>query len=147
VAGTIVGKQYGVAKNANIVLHAVRVLSCNGYGTSAGIIDAYEWVIAQCTNRICVANGSFGGGLSAADNDGATKMVEAGIVFVVAAGNGGRENDASSLACNSSPASAEGVITVGSTTKNDGRSSFSNYGECVDIFAPVCIYRSGHLSY
>jgi serine protease len=131
VAGTIVGKQYGVAKNANIVLHAVRVLSCNGYGTSAGIIDAYDWVIAQCTNRICVANGSFGGALSTASNDGATKMVDAGIVFVVAAGNNNWD------ACKYSPASAEGVITVGSTTSNDGRSSFSNYGECVEIFAPV----------
>jgi subtilisin family serine protease len=92
VAGTIGGKQYGVAKNANIILHAVRVFNCEGSGSSVGILAAYDWVIDQCTNRICVANGSFGGGFSTASNEGATKMVEAGVVFVVAAGNDGREN-------------------------------------------------------
>jgi subtilisin family serine protease len=133
VAGTIGGKQYGVAKNANIILHAVRVLDCKGSGYTSNILEAYDWVIAQCTNstRICVANGSFGGGVRQASNDGATSMVEAGIVYVVSAGNNNGD------ACELSPASAAGVITVGSTTTDDHRSSFSNYGECVDIFAPV----------
>jgi hypothetical protein len=134
VAGTIGGRQYGVAKNANIILHAVRVLNCEGRGSESDILEGYDWVIAQCTNttRICVANGSFGGRLfSQSDNDGAASMVEAGIVYVVAAGN--ERGDA----CEISPASTEGVITVGSTTIDDHRSHFSNYGECVDIFAPV----------
>jgi subtilisin family serine protease len=146
VAGTIGGKQYGVAKNANIILHAVRILNCDGSGSWSDFLEAYDWVIAQCKNttRICVANGSFGGGFNLAENDGATEMVEAGIVYVVAAGNDGNYNGD---ACEYSPASAEGVITVGSTTTDDQRSDFSNYGECVDMFAPVCIYRSGHLSY
>jgi subtilisin family serine protease len=137
VAGTIGGKQYGVAKNANIILHTVRVLDCKGSGYTSDILEAYDWVIAQCTNttRICVANGSFGGGVRQASNDGATSMVEAGIVYVVSAGND------SGGACQKSPASAAGVITVGSTTIYnhllDARSLFSNYGECVDVFAPV----------
>jgi subtilisin family serine protease len=131
VAGTVGGTQYGVAKNANIILHAVRVLNCDGMGYVSDIMEAYDWVIDQCTNKICVANGSFGGGFSQAGNDGAASLVEAGIVFAVAAGNGNSD------ACTATPASAEGVITVGATTKTDVRSSFSNHGECVDIFAPV----------
>jgi cerevisin len=58
-------------------------------------------------------------------------LVEAGIVYAVAAGNDNVD------ACTTSPASAEGVITVGATTQIDVRSYYSNYGECLDIFAPV----------
>jgi subtilisin family serine protease len=131
VAGTIGGTKYGVAKNANIVLHAVRVLDCTGSGSMADILEAYDWVAKQCTDKICVANGSFGSALSQSSNTGAAGLVEAGVVFAVAAGNANID------ACERSPASAQGVITVGSTDQNDGRSSFSCYGECVEIFAPV----------
>jgi subtilisin family serine protease len=140
VAGTIGGKQYGVAKNANITLHAVRIFGCpdDGDAVYSDIIEAFEWVILQCENttRICVANGSFGARLSLLSfNEGAASMVAAGIVFVVSAGNDSGD------ACQKSPASAEGVIAVGSTTIDDDdedhRSDFSNYGKCVDIFAPV----------
>jgi subtilisin family serine protease len=141
VAGTIGGKQYGVAKNANIILHAVRIFGCPGAGgaDTSDILEAFDWVILQCENttRICVANGSFGARLdfvSQSYNAGAASMVAAGIVFVVSAGNDSGD------ACQKTPASAEGVITVGSTTIDDDedhRSDFSNYGECVDIFAPV----------
>jgi hypothetical protein len=133
VAGTIGGRQYGVTKNANIVLHAVRVFNCEGRSVLSDILEAYDWVIAQCTNtqRICVANGSFNGIFSQSANDGAASLVEAGIVYVVAAGNKSED------ACETSPASTEGVIAVGSTTIDDHRSDFSNFGECVEIFAPV----------
>jgi subtilisin family serine protease len=132
VAGTVGGTQYGVAKNANIILHAVRVLDCEGSGYMSDIIEAYDWVIQQCTNQICVANGSFAASsMSQVGNDGAASLVEAGIVYAVAAGNDNVD------ACTTSPASAEGVITVGATTQIDVRSYYSNYGECLDIFAPV----------
>jgi subtilisin family serine protease len=131
VAGIIGGTQYGVAKN--VVLHAVRVLNCAGSGYVSDILDGYNWVIEQCTNpeKICVANGSFGGSLSQASNDGASSLVDAGVVYAVAAGN---ENIDS---CERSPASAQGVITVGATTITDARSGYSCYGKCVEIFAPV----------
>ena len=132
VAGTIGGTQYGVAKNTNIVLHAVRVLNCEGSGSMSDILEAYNWVIDQCADQICVANGSFGGSFSQSSNNGAASLVEAGVVYAVAAGNANVD------ACEASPASAEGVITVGATTQSDARSGFSSYGECVEIFAPVC---------
>jgi subtilisin family serine protease len=137
VAGTIGGKQYGVAKNANIILHAVRTFTCEGWAFSSDILEAYEWVFDQCTTntgRIRVANGSFSAGSSTFE--AANAMVDAGIVYVVSAGNWGENRDATiATRCNRSP--AEGVITVGSTTIDDHRSAFSNYGECVIIFAPV----------
>ena len=121
---------YGVAKNVNLV--AVKVLTCSGSGTNAGVIAGVDWVRARCleSGNPCVANMSLGGGVSFALNDAVAAAVDAGIPFAVAAGN---ENQ---NACNSSPASEPKAITVGSTTNTDARSSFSNYGSCVDIFAP-----------
>jgi subtilisin family serine protease len=136
VAGTIAGKQYGVTKNANIVLHAVRVLDCTGSGSGSDMLEAFNWVISQCTDKICVANASFGGSFSQAINNGAANLVKAGVVLAVAAGNSNQD------ACGFSPASAEGVITVGATTQSDSRWSSSSaigscFGSCVEIFAPV----------
>ena len=131
VAGTIGGTQYGVAKNANIILHAVRAFNCAGTGSMSDILEAYDWVIEQCINKTCVANGSFGRQVSQLSNDGAASLVDAGIVYAVAAGNDDVD------ACGKSPASAQGVITVGATTKDDDRSGNSCYGKCVEIFAPV----------
>ena len=131
VAGTIGGKQYGVAKNANIVLHAVRAFNCAGSGRMSDILEAYDWVIDQCANKTCVANGSFGSSFSQSSNNGAASLVDAGVVYAVAAGNSNVD------ACGKSPASAQGVITVGATTQTDVRSGYSCYGECVEIFAPV----------
>ena len=121
---------YGVAKNVNLV--AVKVLTCSGSGTNAGVIAGVDWVRVRCleSGNPCVANMSLGGGVSFALNDAVAAAVDAGIPFAVAAGN---ENQ---NACNSSPASEPKAITVGSTTNTDARSSFSNYGSCVDIFAP-----------
>ena len=127
VAGTIGGSTYGVAKAARI--HAVRVLGCNGAGSYTGIIAAVDWVASHRV-KPAVANMSLGGGYSAALNSAITSAIGAGVTFVVAAGN----NNAN--ACNYSPASTPAAITVGSTTSTDARSYFSNWGTCLDIFAP-----------
>jgi subtilisin family serine protease len=127
VAGTVGGTVYGVAKNVSLV--AVRVLDCNGSGTFSGVIAGMDWVAANASGP-SVANMSLGGGASSAVNDAVDRMYNAGVPTVVAAGN------SNANACNASPASATNAYTVGSTTSSDSRSSFSNYGNCVDIFAP-----------
>lgn len=127
VAGTVGGSTYGVAKNVNLV--PVRVLDCNGSGTNIGVIAGIDWV---ASNRVkpAVANLSLGGGLSAALNSAIANLVVSGVTVVVAAGN----NNAN--ACNYSPASEPTAITVGATTITDARASYSNFGTCLDIFAP-----------
>uniref|UniRef100_UPI004047E7C0 S8 family peptidase n=1 Tax=Shewanella baltica TaxID=62322 RepID=UPI004047E7C0 len=127
VAGTIGGSTYGVAKNINVV--GVRVLNCSGSGSNSGVIAGINWVKNNASGP-AVANMSLGGGASQATDDAVNAAVAAGITFVVAAGND------NSNACNYSPARAADAITVGSTTSNDSRSSFSNYGTCLDIYAP-----------
>ncbi|WP_412521855.1 S8 family peptidase [Shewanella algae] len=127
VAGTIGGSTYGVAKNVNIV--GVRVLNCSGSGTNSGVISGINWVKNNAQGP-SVANMSLGGGASQALDDAVNAAVAAGISFVVAAGND------NSNACNYSPARAANAVTVGSTTSTDSRSSFSNYGTCLDIYAP-----------
>lgn len=127
VAGTVGGTTWGVAKG--VTLHPVRVLNCTGSGTTSGVVAGMNWVAA---NRIrpAVANMSLGGGASTTIDSAVASMTAAGVTVVVAAGN----NNAN--ACSYSPARAASAITVGSTTNTDARSSFSNYGSCLDIFAP-----------
>lgn len=127
VAGTVGGTRYGVAKGTTLV--PVRVLGCDGRGSTNGIISAMDWV-AQNKSGPSVANMSLGGGADAATDEGIARMTSAGVITVVAAGN---DTD---NACNYSPARASSAITVGSTDKTDGLSYFSNYGSCVDILAP-----------
>jgi serine protease len=127
VAGTVAGSTYGVAKGATV--HGVRVLDCQGSGTNSGVIAGMDWV-AQNAQFPAVANMSLGGGASSAVDDAVSNMRSAGVTVVVAAGNESQD------ACNASPARSSDAITVGSTTSSDSRSSFSNYGTCVDIFAP-----------
>merc|ERR1711937_27006 len=132
VAGTVGGLEYGVAKNVDIV--AVKVLTCSGSGSTAGVIAGVEWAMNHAAdNNIsnkAVANMSLGGGFSQASNTAVKNLHESGVLTAVAAGN------SNASACNYSPASEPAVITVGSTTNTDARSSFSNYGTCLDIFAP-----------
>ncbi len=127
VAGTVAGSIHGVAKAARVV--PVRVLGCNGSGSNAGVIAGMDWVAANHT-KPAVANMSLGGGASTATDNAVAGMRNAGVTVVVAAGN---ENQ---NACNVSPARSTAAITVGSTTNTDARSSFSNWGSCVNIFAP-----------
>ena len=127
VAGTVGGTTYGVAKQARI--HPVRVLGCDGSGTNSGVIAGMDWVTANHV-KPAVANMSLGGGASTATDDAVQRMYAAGVTVVVAAGNDNAN------ACNYSPARAANAITVGSTTNTDARSSFSNFGTCLDIFGP-----------
>ena len=127
VAGTIGGSTYGVAKSVN--LRAVRVLNCSGSGTNSGVIAGVDFVRLNRQNP-AVANMSLGGGASSAVDTAVNNLVNSGVVLAVAAGN------SNANACNSSPARAVNPMTVGSTTTTDARSSFSNFGTCLDIFAP-----------
>jgi len=130
VAGTICGTEYGVADCKDLC--AVKVLSASGSGSTNGVIAGVNWVISNCaaSGKKCVANMSLGGGFSTAMNNAVKAAVNAGVVVVVAAGN------SNTNACTASPASEDLVITVGSTTSSDLRSSFSNYGDCVDVYNP-----------
>lgn len=132
VAGTVGGSIYGVAKNTTLV--GVRVLDCNGSGSWSGVIAGMDWVASNASGP-SVANMSLGGGASTAIDDAVTRMFNKGIPVIVAAGNGnsrGREQPA----CNFSPARAARAYTVGATTSTDSKTSWSNYGDCVNIFAP-----------
>jgi subtilisin family serine protease len=133
VSGTIGSTTYGVAKGVSLV--AVRVLDCAGSGTNAGVIAGMDWVTANHV-KPAVANMSLGGGASTAIDDAINRMHNAGVTVVVAAGN---ENQ---NACNVSPARAANAITVGATTSTDARASYSNYGSCVDVFAPGSAIKS-----
>ena len=129
VAGTVGGSTYGVAKR--VTLHGVRVLDCNGSGTTSGVVAGINWVTTNYTNtKPAVANMSLGGGASQTLDTALRNSVAAGVVHVVAAGNETAD------ACNSSPAREPLAITVGATNSSDQRASFSNYGTCLDIFAP-----------
>jgi hypothetical protein len=138
VAGTVGGTTYGVAKG--VWLHPVRVLGCTGSGSNAGVIAGINWVT---TNHVkpAVANMSLGGGFSFAVNTAVEKSIKAGVTYVVAAGN--EDVDA----CTKSPASTLTAITVGATDITDTRATFSNWGHCVDLFAPgVGIKSAWHTS-
>ncbi|XP_063969992.1 aqualysin-1-like [Lytechinus pictus] len=126
-AGTIGGIDYGVAKNANI--YGIRVLNCVGSGSFDNIIDGMDWVVTH-GNQPGVVSMSLGGGASTAVDNGVTSLYNAGFTVSVAAGN----DDAN--ACNYSPAGAADALSVGATDSTDARAYFSNYGSCVDIFAP-----------
>ena len=127
VAGTIGSATYGVAKQVQI--HALRVLDCSGSGPTSGVIAAVDWVT---NNHVApaVANMSLTGGISSALDGAVAASVAAGVTYAVAAGNQAID------ACLRSPARSSSALTAGSTTSSDNRSSFSNYGTCVDIFAP-----------
>ncbi|MGC1379087.1 MAG: S8 family serine peptidase [Anaerolineales bacterium] len=127
VAGTIGGTTYGVAKG--VQLHAVRVLDCYGEGTYSGVIAGLDWVTANHLSP-AVANMSLGGPASAAVDTATRNMISSGVVLAVAAGN------SSDNACNYSPARVPIAITVGATDSTDARSYYSNWGTCLDIFAP-----------
>jgi aqualysin 1 len=135
VAGTAAARDntsdvVGVAPGAP--LYAVKVLGCNGSGYYSGIIKGVDWVTAH-TARPAVANMSLGGPPSQALDDAIRRSAAAGVVYALAAGNSGAN------ACNSSPSRVgptDGVITVAATDSADKEASFSNYGSCVDIWAP-----------
>lgn len=127
VAGTVGGTTWGVAKGVSLV--PVRVLDCSGNGSWSGVIAGVDFV-ANSTQRPAVANMSLGGSLSASVNAAVAGAVAKGVTFAVAAGNSNAD------ACTASPASEPTALTVGASSSLDYRASFSNWGSCVDLFAP-----------
>ncbi|MDC0712426.1 Ig-like domain-containing protein [Stigmatella sp. ncwal1] len=127
VAGIVGGYTYGVAKN--ITLHSVRVLDCYGLGTYEDVISGVDWVTEHHVSP-AVANLSLEGGTSDALDQAIRNSTAAGVVYTVAAGNENLD------ACTQSPARVAEALTVGATTSDDDRLSVSNYGTCLDLFAP-----------
>jgi subtilisin family serine protease len=130
VAGTVGSATYGVAKGVTLV--GVRVLDCNGDGTVGSVVAGVDWVTSHHqAGQPAVANMSLGGGANADIDAAVNGSIADGVAYVVAAGN------ETQSACNVSPARVSNALTVASTTSSDSRStSFSNYGTCVDLFAP-----------
>jgi subtilisin family serine protease len=135
VAGTVGGKTSGVAKRAQLI--SVRVMDCNGSGAVSGVVAGIDWIVA---NRIlpAVINFSVIGSASSALDQSVQNAYNAGLVGAASAGN------ASANACNYSPARLPAAITVGATTSSDAQSWFSNYGTCLDIYAPGSIIESAY---
>jgi len=136
VAGTVGGTTYGVAKSARLV--AVRVLDCQGNGTTSGVIAGIDWVTQQ-KNAVpgvpSAANMSLGGGASSSLDAAVSASIAAGVTYAIAAGNGnflGWAQDA----CTTSPARVAAALTVSATNSSDTKASWANYGTCVDVFAP-----------
>jgi subtilisin family serine protease len=137
VAGTVGGTNVGIAKSVTLV--GVRVLNCQGSGSWSQVIAGVDWVTANHV-KPAVANMSLGGGFSAALNTAVANSIAAGVTYALAAGNSNAD------ACGTSPASTPSALTVGASTSGDQRSSFSNFGTCVDLFAPGSSITSSVIS-
>ncbi|XP_006825323.1 aqualysin-1-like [Saccoglossus kowalevskii] len=136
--GTSAGTTVGIATSAS--LYSVRVLNCMGAGSTANIVEGCD-AITNDGSKPAVASLSLGGGASTAMDSAVERMIDAGYTVSVAAGNDNAN------ACYTSPARVEPALTVGATDSDDERASYSNYGTCVDIFAPGSDVRSSyHLS-
>ncbi|HLM67090.1 MAG TPA: S8 family peptidase, partial [Longimicrobium sp.] len=140
VAGTIGGKTYGVAKDVRLV--AVRVLNCAGYGSDADVIAGMDWVAANATLP-AVVNMSLGDviptktmGTSTPVDDAVRGMISSGLTVVVAAGNGWGNGTVGADACMFPIANVTEAITVAASNANDARPSWTNFGACIDLFAP-----------
>jgi len=127
VAGTAGGSTYGVAKGVNLI--SVRVLDCFGNGATSGVIAGVDWVTANHVG-LSVANMSLGGPANTALDNAVRNSLAAGVTYVIAAGN----NNAN--ACNYSPSRVTDALIVGNVNSTDTRNSTSNYGLCLDLFAP-----------
>ncbi|HWS33474.1 MAG TPA: S8 family peptidase [Actinoplanes sp.] len=132
VAGTVGGTAYGVAKGVQLV--AVRVLACDGSGTTAQVAAGIEWVTANAV-KPAVANMSLGGGADTVLDNAVSASIASGVSYSIAAGNGFLGLFALD-ACTQSPARVATAITVSATTSADAKQSWANRGTCVDVFAP-----------
>ncbi len=143
VAGTIGGKTYGVAKGVTLV--SVRVFPCIGETPDDEIIAGLEWMIVDhLPGTAAVANMSFSGPVNQALDDAVQHVIDDGISVVIAAGNG-TDNDFRAVdACGFSPGRVAEAMTMGATTSKDQKATFSNYGPCVDWFAPGASITSAY---
>jgi subtilisin family serine protease len=133
VAGTVGGSTYGVAKGVSLV--AVRVLNCSGSGTWSGVIAGLNWVTSNHVSGAAVANMSLGGGASSSVDTAVRNSILDGVSYAIAAGNGNAGGKGQN-ACNYSPARVSEAMTIGATDRTDTKPRWSNYGSCVDLFAP-----------
>jgi subtilisin family serine protease len=134
VAGTIGGRAFGVAKSVSLV--PVRVLDCHGQGDTAGVVAGLDAILGRPVTGPRVVNMSLGSDAIDTTLDAAVnRLIAAGITVVVAAGNGDAAGVGQS-ACSVSPSDVRGAITVGATTIKDARATYSNFGKCVDLYAP-----------
>ena len=138
VAGTVAGKSYGVAKSAVVV--PIRVLDCNGSGFTSSVISGINWVVANHPGGPAVINMSLGGPANSSLDRAVADASAAGFTVVAAAGNSNTD------ACSTSPARAPQALTIGATTSTDARASYSNYGSCVNLFAPGSSITSAWIS-
>jgi subtilisin family serine protease len=147
VAGTLAAEDdhddvVGVAPGARLT--GVKVIGCNGSGSLSNVIEGVDWVTARA-RKPAIANMSLEGGASQALDNAVKKSASRGVLYSVAAGNRGKN------ACNYSPARAgagtnNGIVTTAMTNKADAEPSWSNYGRCVDIWAPGVHILSTRLS-
>lgn len=129
VAGTVAGTTYGVAKSATIV--PVRVLDCAGSGFNSDVVAGLDWIAGNhAAGTPAVVNMSLGGAASAAVDAALQGVINDGVTAVVAAGNSAAD------ACGSSPARLPAAVTVAASDSADRQASFSNFGSCVDLYAP-----------
>mgnify|MGYP003287269163 CR=1 FL=1 len=129
VAGTVGGNTWGVAKGTTLV--AVRVLDCAGVGLTSGVIAGVNWVTGNHgAGQPAVANMSLGGGASTALDQAVQNSIADGVSYAVAAGNESED------ACTGSPSRVAAAMTIGATDNADRKASFSDFGSCVDWFAP-----------
>ncbi|MHB8890764.1 MAG: S8 family peptidase [Candidatus Limnocylindrales bacterium] len=143
VAGTIGGKTYGVAKGVSLV--SVRVFPCIGETPDSEIIRGLEWMIGDhLDGEPAVANMSFSGPINQALDDAVQNVIDDGISVVIAAGNGTLNDWRAVDACGFSPGRVAAAMTMGATTSKDQKASFSNYGPCVDWFAPGASITSAY---
>lgn len=133
VASVAGGSRVGVAKGAT--LWAVRIFDCNGTSSASALLAGIDWVTRN-RKLPAVANMSLSAVASSTINDAVANSIASGVVYVVASGNHATD------ACQYSPASAPAAITVGGTTSTDAMMSMSDYGSCVDLFAPGASIRS-----
>lgn len=129
VAGTIGSKTFGVAKKTTLI--PVRVLDCAGSGLYSTVISGLNWIAGNyIPGEAAVVNMSLGGPASSTLDEAVNNLISKGLSVVVAAGNDNLN------ACDYSPARTPDAITVGATNTDDSRASYSNFGSCLDIFAP-----------
>jgi subtilisin family serine protease len=134
VSGTVGGSTYGVAKSVRLV--AVRVLGCNGSGSTSGVIAGVDWVTGNhAAGTPAVANMSLGGSASSSLDTAVNNSINDGVSYAIAAGNGDIFGNPQN-ACNFSPARVAAAMTISATDRTDTKASWANYGSCVDWFAP-----------
>ena len=134
VGGTVGGATYGVAKGVTLV--AVRVLDCRGSGSWSGVVAGVDWVTGNhAAGQPAVASMSLGGSGNTSVDNAVKRSIADGVSYAIAAGNGNIAGIAQD-ACKYSPARVPEAITVGATDQTDKKASWSNYGNCVDLFAP-----------